>query len=70
VPPRQDLSQYSKHMARFYAQVVEDEGADKCGTLEGAIENDFQILAGEGCFLTNEEFDKREKAGTLPDDIL
>jgi hypothetical protein len=57
-------------MARFYAQVVEDEGADKCGTLEGAIENDFQILAGEGCFLTNEEFDKREKAGTLPDDIL
>jgi hypothetical protein len=68
VPKNQiDLSPYAKHVARLYAQAVEEMGSSCVPTLQGMMEGDFQILAVEDCLLTNEEFDEREKTGRLPD---
>jgi hypothetical protein len=55
IPPTGvDLAPYSKHIAYLEA-------------IEHAPEDDYAILANEGCLLTDGEFDKREKAGTLPE---
>jgi DNA invertase Pin-like site-specific DNA recombinase len=48
VPPRQDLSQYSKHMARFYAQVVEDKALINVVLSKAQSRMTFRYLLARG----------------------
>ena len=52
---------------RFFGH---DQRFNRTLVIEHSPEDDYAILANEGCLLTETEFDKREKAGTLPEFFL